>query len=90
MMDLYKWKTKLKTRHKSNIKNEQACEEFTQNLTETIKTAVSEKDRAFEKIRLCCKDESSFRLHPFISVYCLTQYQTVCQNYTNSINEFFF
>lgn len=68
----YKWKAKLKVPRKSHIKkNEKACEDFKQNFTETIKTAISEKDRVFKKVRLCFEDESRFGLHPF-SYRCIT------------------
>ena len=61
----YKWKAKLKVPRKSHIKkNEKACEEFKQNFTETLKTAVSDKDQAFERIRVCYQDETRFGLHP--------------------------
>lgn len=64
--------SKAEVPRKSHIKkNEKACEEFKQNFTETIKTAISEKDLVFEKVRLCFEDESRFGLHPF-SYRCIT------------------
>ena len=67
----YKWKAKLKVPRKSHIKNEKACETFKLDFPETVKTAISEKGRAFENVRLFCEDESRFGLHPF-SYRCIT------------------
>ena len=61
----YKWQVKLKVPRKSHIKNEKACEVFKLDFREMVKTAISEKDKAFEKVRLFCEDESRFGLHPF-------------------------
>ncbi len=67
----YKWKAKLKVPRKNHIKNEKACEAFKLDFSETVKTAISEKGRAFENVRLFSEDESRFGLHPF-SYRCIT------------------
>ena len=48
-------------------KNEKACEAFKLDFPETVKTVISEKDCAFENVRLFCEDESRFGLLPVSS-----------------------
>ena len=48
-------------------KNEKACEAFKLDFPETVKTVISEKDCAFENVRLFCEDESRCGLLPVSS-----------------------